>query len=161
MGERQFRVGQGYDVHPFCDGRPLVLGGITVPHNRGLAGHSDADALLHAVTDAVLGATGRGDIGSYFPDSDPQWAGADSAELLRAVWNEICGDGWRLENIDVTVIAEAPRVKPYVGAMKERIAGIFGTEVDRIGLKATTSEKMGFVGRQEGLAVHCVALLSR
>lgn len=157
----QLRVGQGVDTHTFIAGRPLILGGIEIESEKGLSGHSDADALLHAITDAVLGATGRGDIGSYFPDTDEKWKGADSKELFRIVWNEISAQGWGLINLDATVVTEAPKLNPFIASMKESVAELFSTSPDRIGLKATTAEKMGALGRGEGLLALAVVLLSK
>lgn len=155
------RTGFGYDVHPFAQGRRLVLGGIEIPAPRGLAGHSDADVVLHAITDALLGAAGMDDIGTLFPDTDPAYRSADSAELLREAWARVRERGWHLLNVDVTVLAETPRLRPYIPAMKERIAGVLQTEADRINVKATTSERMGFIGREEGIACYAVATLRR
>ncbi len=156
----QLRVGQGIDTHTFVAERPLILGGVEIESEKGLSGHSDADALLHAITDAVLGATGRGDIGTYFPDTDVKWKDADSKELFRTVWKEIVSDGWELVNIDATVVTEAPKLKSSIPRMKESISKLFGVSPDRIGLKATTAEKMGALGRGEGLLALAVVLLS-
>lgn len=155
------RTGFGYDVHPFAEGRRLVLGGIEIAAPRGLAGHSDADAVLHAITDALLGAAGLDDIGTLFPDTDPAYRNADSAELLRHAWTQVREGGWNLVNVDVTVLAETPRLRPYVPAMRERIAEVLQTEASRINIKATTSERMGFVGREEGIACYAVATIRR
>ena len=157
----EFRVGQGCDVHALVPGRKLILGGVTIPHSAGLLGHSDADALLHAITDAILGAAGLGDIGHMFPDTDERWKGADSRVLLRGVAEAVRAAGWRVGNIDCTVIAQAPRIAPYVIAMRENIAADLGIAVERINVKGKTSERLGFVGRQEGISTEAVALLRR
>ncbi|HWE64740.1 MAG TPA: 2-C-methyl-D-erythritol 2,4-cyclodiphosphate synthase [Chloroflexota bacterium] len=157
----ELRVGIGYDVHPFAEGRPLILGGIALSHTRGLAGHSDADVLLHAIADALLGAAGLGDIGQQFPPGDPQYAGIASTILLERVAMLLARDGWRIANIDSTLIAERPRINPAVPRMRERIAATLGIEPARIGVKATTNERLGFVGREEGIAAIAVALLQR
>lgn len=155
------RVGIGYDVHRFADDRPLVLGGVAIPHERGLAGHSDADVLLHAIADALLGAASLGDIGRHFPPSDPRWAGVDSQMLLRSVADLLRKAGWSPVNVDATLIAEAPRIGPHTGAMRAAIAGCLGVNADAVGVKATTNEGMGFVGREEGIAALAVALIER
>lgn len=155
------RTGFGYDVHPFAEGRRLMLGGIHIPAPRGLAGHSDADVVLHAITDALLGAAGMDDIGTHFPNTDPAYRDADSAELLRLAWARIREGGWGLVNVDVTVLAETPRLRPHVPAMRERIASVLQVDVDRVNIKATTSERMGFIGREEGIACYAIATLSR
>ncbi len=153
------RIGYGYDVHQFAENRDLILGGIAIPHPFGLLGHSDADVLLHAITDAILGALALGDIGTHFPDTDLAWKGADSAELLRASYKLVTDKGYRVSNIDATVVAEAPKLKPYIPEMSRRIADILRISADRVSLKATTSEKMGFVGRSEGLAAMATVLV--
>jgi 2-C-methyl-D-erythritol 2,4-cyclodiphosphate synthase len=155
------RVGFGYDVHQFAEGRKLWLGGIEIPHEKGLLGHSDADVLLHSITDALLGAVAKGDIGSHFPDTDPAWKDADSAELLKSVWHEIRSEGWELGNIDATVVTERPKLRPFIDQICERIAEILGVERDLVSVKATTNEKMGFTGREEGIAAYSVASLYR
>ena len=155
------RTGFGYDVHPFAEGRKLMLGGIPIPHPQGLAGHSDADVVLHALIDALLGASGMDDIGTLFPNTDPAYRDADSAQLLQTAWQKVCAQGWRLVNVDATVLAEAPRIRPFVTAMRDRIAAILQTDRDRINIKATTSEGMGFVGRGEGIACYAIATLRR
>lgn len=160
-GDLPFAIGQGYDVHRFAQGRRLVLGGVEIPHERGLDGHSDADVLLHALCDALLGAAGLGDIGHFFPNTSPQWKDADSRELLREVTARLHAAGWVVGNVDCVVIAEAPKVAPHIGAMKEGIASLLGCPAGRIGIKATTNERMGFVGREEGIAALAVALLRR
>jgi 2-C-methyl-D-erythritol 2,4-cyclodiphosphate synthase len=161
MAQCKLRVGQGIDVHPLVSGRPCILGGVTIPHDKGLDGHSDADALTHAVIDALLGAAGKGDIGTYFPPSDAKWKDADSIELLRAIWAGLTAEGWRIENLDCTVLAQAPKISPYIPAMKERIGSVLGLEPAAIGIKATTTEHLGFVGRAEGVMAQAVALLSQ
>ncbi len=154
-----FRIGLGYDVHPFVVGRKLMLGGVEIPFSKGLKGHSDADVLLHSITDALLGAGGLGDIGSHFPDTDPKFKNADSAILLKEAYALVTDAGYELSNIDATVVAEAPKIMPYVVKIRERISSLLGCETDRVSIKATTNEKMGFVGRSEGIAVHAVALI--
>ena len=153
------RIGFGYDVHRFAEGRPLVVGGIVLESDRGLDGHSDADVLLHAIADAVLGALALGDIGSHFPDTDPKWEGADSVELLREVVRLAREQGWGVTNVDSTLVMEAPKIRPYVDAMRARTADALGVEVSRVSIKATTSERMGFVGTGEGAAAYAVVLL--
>jgi 2-C-methyl-D-erythritol 2,4-cyclodiphosphate synthase len=155
------RVGQGYDVHPLVPGRKLILGGVTIPHALGLHGHSDADALLHAITDALLGAAGLGDIGRMFPDSDERWRGADSRVLLRGALAAVRAAGWRVGNVDCTVIAQAPRIAPHVAAMREHIAADLGIAPACVNVKGKTTERLGFAGRGEGIATEAVALLLR
>jgi 2-C-methyl-D-erythritol 2,4-cyclodiphosphate synthase len=157
----EMRVGIGFDAHRFADGRPLVLGGVRLDHPRGLEGWSDADALLHAITDAILGAAALGDLGQHFPPSDPAWRDADSRELLQAAVKLAGRDGWSVANVDATVLAEAPRIAPHVDTMRRAIAEACGTAPDRASVKATTMEGMGFVGREEGIAVIAVATLER
>lgn len=157
----EFRVGQGCDVHALAPGRKLILGGVTIPHPTGLLGHSDADALLHAITDALLGAAGLGDIGGMFPDSDERWRGADSRMLLRGALAAVAASGWRVGNVDCTVIAQSPRIAPHVAAMRENIAADLAIAVERVNVKGKTSERLGFVGRREGIATEAVVLLSR
>lgn len=154
-----FRVGQGYDVHALVPGRRLILGGVDIAHPYGLAGHSDADVLLHAITDALLGAAGLGDIGRMFPDSDDTWRGADSRVLLRGALAAVKAAGWRVGNVDATVIAQAPRVSPHVAAMCANIAADLEVEVGCVNVKGKTTEKLGFTGRAEGIAAQAVALL--
>jgi 2-C-methyl-D-erythritol 2,4-cyclodiphosphate synthase len=156
-----FRVGQGYDVHALVAGRPLILGGVIIPFRAGLLGHSDADVLLHAITDAILGAAGLGDIGRHFPDTDPAHAGADSRGLLRAAVKAVAAAGWRVGNVDATVIAEAPKILPHAAAMVANIAADLGIAADCVNIKAKTNEKLGFAGRGEGIAAQAVALLTR
>lgn len=153
------RVGLGYDSHRFAAGRPLILGGVRIPHDRGLAGHSDADAVAHALTDAILGAAGLGDIGAHFPPGDPRWKDADSIGLLRLAHAAAVAAGWRLHQADVTVIAEAPRVGPHARAMAVRLAEATGADPARIGIKGKSNEGMGWIGQGEGIAVLAVATL--
>jgi 2-C-methyl-D-erythritol 2,4-cyclodiphosphate synthase len=153
------RVGIGYDSHRFVEGRPLILGGVTIPHSRGLAGHSDADAVAHALTDAILGAAGAGNIGQLFPDTDPQWKDADSMELLRTAHELIRGRGLRLVQADLTVITELPGLQPHLAPMEASLAARLALPTGAINVKAKTNEGMGFIGRGEGLAVMAVALL--
>jgi 2-C-methyl-D-erythritol 2,4-cyclodiphosphate synthase len=153
------RVGIGYDSHRFEEGRPLVLGGVNIPHPRGLSGHSDADAVAHALTDAILGAAAAGDIGQLFPDSDPKWKGADSMELLHTAHELVRGRGYALAQADLTIITEQPRLGPHLGAMAERLVARLGARPGSVSLKAKTNEGMGFIGRGEGIAVIAVATL--
>ncbi len=153
------RIGHGYDVHRLVEGRPLILGGVKIPGRRGLLGHSDADVLLHAVMDALLGAAGLGDIGRHFPDTDPAYAGISSVKLLRAVGDMITACGYRVENLDVTMIAQSPKLKDYIPGMEANIASTLGMEKGRVNVKATTEERLGFTGREEGMACHAVCLL--
>ncbi len=155
------RVGLGYDVHAFCDERPLVLGGVEVEHVRGLAGHSDADVLIHALMDAVLGAMRAGDIGAHFPDTEAEWAGASSIGLLARVGDLMRAAGWALLDADTVLVLEAPRISPHRDEMRARMAAALGVEPGRIGLKATTTERLGAIGRGEGVAAHAVVLLER
>ena len=155
------RVGFGFDAHAFAAGRPLVLGGERIPHDRGLAGHSDADVLVHAVMDALLGAAGRGDIGGMFPDTDPAYRDADSIRLLGMVRDVLQADGWTVINVDTTVVAQVPRLAPHVPAMRRHLADALGIDVARVSVKATTSEGLGFTGRGEGIAAFAVCLLGR
>ena len=153
------RLGHGYDVHKLVEGRDLILGGVKIDHHLGLLGHSDADVLLHAVSDALLGAAGLGDIGRHFPDTDPQYKGADSMKLLAIVGEKVAAAGYRISNIDVTMIAQKPKLKDHIGAMERNIASSLGLDVSRVNVKATTEEKLGFTGREEGLSCHAVCLL--
>ncbi|MHB8837212.1 MAG: 2-C-methyl-D-erythritol 2,4-cyclodiphosphate synthase [Candidatus Methylomirabilia bacterium] len=155
------RVGTGFDVHSFARDRALVIGGVTVPHERGLAGHSDADVLLHAVCDALLGAAALGDIGRHFPDRDPAFRGISSLELLRRTVALLADAGWSPLQVDTTVIAEAPRISPYEPAMREAIAAALGIPAGSVGVKATTTEGLGFIGRREGIAAQAVCLIVR
>lgn len=156
-----FRVGQGFDVHALVTGRPLIIGGVTIPHTHGLQGHSDADVLLHAVTDAVLGAAGLGDIGRHFPDTDPAYKGADSRVLLRAAWGRVRDAGWRVVNVDATVHAQAPKIGPHAAAMVANIAADLEVEAGAVNVKAKTNEHLGYLGRKEGIAATVVALIAR
>lgn len=155
------RIGQGFDVHAFARERRLILGGVEIPHERGLAGHSDADVLTHALCDALLGAAGLGDIGHHFPDTDPCYAGADSLGLLSEVAGRLKRDRWRIANADMTIIAQEPKVAPFIPQMRERLAGAAGIDVDRLSIKATTTEHLGLVGRKEGIAALAIALIER
>jgi 2-C-methyl-D-erythritol 2,4-cyclodiphosphate synthase len=156
-----FRIGQGFDVHAFVVGRPLVLGGVTIPFERGLLGHSDADVLLHALTDALLGAAGLGDIGRLFPDTDPQYAGADSRVLLRTAFGRLQAAGWEVVNVDATIICQAPKILPHAAQMATNIAADLGVDASAVNIKGKTTEKLGFTGRGEGIAAQAVALLVR
>ena len=153
------RIGHGYDVHRLVDGRELIIGGVKIEYHLGLLGHSDADVLLHAVSDALLGAAGLRDIGYHFPDTDPRYKGADSRMLLREVYEKITAAGYRISNVDVTMIAQAPKLKPYIEQMMENIASDLRIDVSRVNVKATTEEKLGFTGSGEGMACHAVCLL--
>lgn len=157
----KLRVGHGYDVHRLVEGRALILGGVTVPFDRGLLGHSDADVLTHAVMDALLGAAALGDIGKLFPDSDEAYAGADSIALLERVTALLREHGWQVGNVDATVVAQAPRLAPYIPEMRRRLAEAMGLDVDCVSVKATTEERLGFTGSGEGMAAHAVALIER
>jgi 2-C-methyl-D-erythritol 2,4-cyclodiphosphate synthase len=155
------RIGHGYDVHPLVAGRDLILGGVKIPHGKGLHGHSDADVLIHAICDACLGAAGLGDIGRHFPDTDPQYKNIDSRKLLRKAKEAIAERGWKIANVDSTIVAQAPRVAPYLVQMTANISADLGIPAENINIKATTTEKLGFAGREEGIAAHAVALLER
>ena len=155
------RIGQGFDIHALVAGRKLIIGGVEIPYERGLAGHSDADVLLHAICDALIGAAGLGDIGTHFPDSDPRYRGADSRELLRSVARLVQGAGWLVVNIDTTIIAQAPKMAPYVARMSENIAGDLGIDPGCVNVKAKTAEHLGALGRGEGIAAEAIALLAR
>ena len=157
----KLRVGHGYDVHRLVEGRALILGGVTVPFDRGLLGHSDADVLTHAVMDALLGAAALGDIGKLFPDSDAAYAGADSIALLERVTALLREHGWQVGNVDATVVAQAPKLSPYIPEMRRRLAEAMGLDVDCVSVKATTEERLGFTGSGEGMAAHAVALIER
>ncbi len=156
-----FRIGQGYDAHRLVEGRPLVLGGEVIPFDRGLDGFSDADVLLHALGDALLGAASLGDLGTHFPPGDPKWENADSRDLLREILFRVRDAGWRVVNCDLTLIAEAPRLAPHVSSIRHRLADLMEIRVDAVGLKATTNEGLGWVGRGEGMAAIAVTLLTR
>ena len=155
-----FRIGNGFDVHALVPGRPLVIGGVTIPFDRGLAGHSDADVLLHAISDAMLGALALGDLGAHFPDTDARWKDADSRALLRHVMALVRERGYAMGNVDATVIAHVPRLAPHVAAMRLVVAADLGCEVDRVSIKATTTERLGFAGREEGIAALVTVLLA-
>ncbi|NJK72281.1 MAG: 2-C-methyl-D-erythritol 2,4-cyclodiphosphate synthase [Synechococcaceae cyanobacterium SM2_3_60] len=154
------RIGNGYDLHRLVAGRPLILGGVTIPHALGLLGHSDADVLTHAIMDALLGALALGDIGWYFPPSDPQWAGADSIALLQQVMQLLTARGWQVANIDSVIIAEQPKLKPHIPAMQARLAEALSVAVDQVSVKATTNERLGPVGEELAIASYAVALLT-
>lgn len=155
------RVGAGFDAHGFADGRRLVLAGVEVEHARGLAGHSDADLVSHAVTDALLGAAGREDIGHLFPSDDPALEGASSIELLATVWRDLAGQGWAIVNVDAIVVIQEPRLAPYRSAMRESLAAVLEVDVERVTVRASTTDRLGFIGRGEGAACQAVALLRR
>lgn len=155
------RIGFGYDVHTFAGNRDLILGGVKIPFEKGLEGHSDADVLLHAITDALLGAAALGDIGTHFPDTDPAYKDADSLHLLGSAYELVKREGYEFVNIDATVVAEEPKLKEYIPAMRANISGVLQSDIDAVSVKATTNEKMGFVGRKEGIAVHAVTLLQK
>ena len=153
------RVGHGYDVHRLVADRKLILGGVQIPHDTGLLGHSDADVLTHAVMDALLGALALGDIGKHFPDTDPAYSGADSLRLAKAVTELVTRDGWEIGNVDATVIAQAPKLAPHIPQMRQNLANTLGIPLDRVSVKATTEEKLGFTGEKLGISTHAVALL--
>ncbi|WP_226683654.1 2-C-methyl-D-erythritol 2,4-cyclodiphosphate synthase [Sutcliffiella horikoshii] len=154
-----FRIGQGFDVHQFAEGRPLIIGGITIPYEKGLLGHSDADVLLHTISDACLGAIGEGDIGKHFPDTDPAYKNADSAVLMEQVWAIVKEKGYTLGNVDCTIIAQKPKMAPHIEPMRKRIAELLEADVEQVNVKATTTEKLGFTGREEGIAAQAAVLL--
>lgn len=154
------RIGHGYDVHKLVEGRKLIVGGVDIPHELGLLGHSDADVLLHAISDAVLGAAALGDIGGMFPDTDEKWKGADSLKLLKAVVERVNQEGYVIENIDSTLIAQAPKMKPHILEMRKNIANACGIDVSQVSVKATTEEQLGFTGRKEGISAHAVVLIN-
>ncbi|MBE6773581.1 MAG: 2-C-methyl-D-erythritol 2,4-cyclodiphosphate synthase [Ruminococcaceae bacterium] len=153
------RIGHGYDVHKLVEGRPLIIGGVEIPHEKGLLGHSDADVLLHAISDALLGAAALGDIGKLFPDTDPAYKGADSLVLLKKVCEKVREKGFEIENIDSTVLAQAPKLRPYIDEMRSLISAYTDVDIDAISVKATTEEGLGFTGAKEGIAAHAVCLL--
>lgn len=153
------KVGQGFDVHQLVEGRPCIIGGVTIPYEKGLLGHSDADVLLHAVSDAILGALGLGDIGRHFPDTDPAFKGADSVKLLQRVWEMSKEKGYRLGNLDATIIAQQPKMAPYIPQMVEVIARVLESDPQLVNVKATTTEHLGFTGRGEGIAAQCIVCL--
>ena len=161
MSTPLFRIGHGYDVHRLVPDRRLILGGVDIPHETGLLGHSDADVLTHAVMDALLGALALGDIGKLFPDTDPTYAGADSLALMRAVAERVAAEGYEIGNIDATVLAQAPKLAPHIPLMRENIANTLGIATDRVSVKATTEEKLGFTGEKRGIAAHAVCLLQK
>lgn len=156
-----FRIGQGFDVHQLTKGRPLIIGGIEIPYEKGLLGHSDADVLLHTIADACLGAIGEGDIGKHFPDTDPNFKDADSAKLLEHVWRIVKDKGYSLVNVDCTIIAQKPKMAPYIDSIKERVAVLLEGTIDQVNVKATTTEKLGFTGRGEGIAAQAVILIQQ
>ena len=153
------RIGHGYDVHKLVPGRKLIIGGVDIPHHLGLLGHSDADVAAHALADALLGAAALGDIGQHFPDTDPAYAGADSLVLLAKVAELLKAEGWRVENVDVTILAQRPKLKPHIPRMRENFARAMGVPVSAVSVKATTEEGLGFTGQEEGIAAHAVALI--
>lgn len=153
------RIGQGFDVHEFADNRPLIIGGIEIPYERGLIGHSDADVLLHTITDAALGAIGEGDIGRHFPDTDADFKDADSAKLLEHIWKLVDARGYKLGNIDCTIIAQKPKMAPHIETIRTRVAALLQADVSQVNVKATTTEKLGFTGREEGIASMATILL--
>ena len=155
----KIRVGQGYDVHQLVAGRPLILGGVTIAHDKGLLGHSDADALLHAITDALLGAAALGDIGHHFPDTATEFKGADSRVLLRAAYASVQAQGWQVVNVDTTIITQQPKLKPHLLGMRENIAADLGLSVSEVNIKGKTNEKLGYLGREEGIEAQAVVLL--
>jgi 2-C-methyl-D-erythritol 2,4-cyclodiphosphate synthase len=155
------RIGHGFDVHAFAEGRRLIIGGVDIPHDRGLLGHSDADVLLHAICDALLGAAALGDIGKHFPDSDPRFKGIDSRKLLRHVAELLDGRGWKVGNVDATIIAQAPKMAPHIATMREYIAEDIGIAAEQVNVKATTTERLGFTGREEGIAAEAVCLINK
>ena len=157
----QFRVGTGFDVHALVEHRPLILAGVQVPYEKGLLGHSDADVALHALMDALLGAAGKGDIGKHFPDTDAEYEGADSRRLLRTVVGMLQKDGWQINNADVTIIAQKPKLAPFIPTMRELVANDLGIGEDAVNIKATTTEKLGFTGRGEGIAAEAVASIMK
>ena len=155
------RIGQGFDVHAFAENRELIVGGIEIPYDKGLLGHSDADVLLHALADAILGALAKGDIGKWFPDNDPSIKGIDSKEIVKSVWQQVQKEGFRLENADLTIIAQRPKFAPWIPKMQETISTLLDCNLDQVNVKATTTEKLGFTGREEGIAALAVVLLSK
>lgn len=153
------RIGFGYDVHAFAPNRPLILGGITIPHDRGLSGHSDADTLIHAIVDALLGAAALGDIGGHFPSSDTRWQNQPSTVFLDYTYNLLCQHTWQISNIDATIVAEQPKLAPYIQAMRTHLAEHLHLKLEQVSVKATTTDRLGFAGRQEGIACYAVALI--
>lgn len=158
---RNLRIGQGYDVHAFAEGRALIIGGVNIPYERGLAGHSDADVLAHAIADALLGGIRGGDIGKLFPDDDPAWEGADSLKLLALVAQNVRDEGFEIVDVDSVIVAQAPKMAPYRDQMRVNLAAAMGIDVDNVGVKATTTERLGFEGRGEGISATAVCLLAR
>ena len=154
-----FRIGHGYDVHRLVEGRKLIMGGVEIPYEKGLLGHSDADVLLHAVSDALLGALALGDIGKHFPDTDPAYAGADSLKLLELVVEKVKAQGYAVGNLDATILCQKPKLAPYIVPMRKKIAAACGVSVEQVSVKATTEEKLGFTGEGLGISAHCVCLL--
>lgn len=159
MERLAFRIGHGYDVHRLVENRKLILGGVEIPYEKGLLGHSDADVLLHAVSDALLGALALGDIGKHFPDTDPAYAGADSLKLLELVVEKVREQGYAVGNLDATVLCQKPKLAPYIGSMREKIAAACGVSTEQVSVKATTEERLGFTGEGLGISAHCVCLL--
>lgn len=158
-GNPPFRIGTGFDVHRLVEGRPCIIGGVDIPSDKGLLGHSDADVAIHALIDALLGAAALGDIGAHFPDTDPEWKDVDSRKLLRGVRDLLDREGWAVANADITIIAQAPKMRPYIDTMRERIASDLRIPVQAVSVKATTTERLGFTGRGEGIASQAVALI--
>ena len=156
---KDIRIGHGYDVHRLAENRKLIIGGVDIPHEKGLLGHSDADVLTHAIMDALLGALALGDIGKHFPDTDPAYAGADSLKLAEHVSALISQNGWKIGNIDATILAQAPKLAPHIPLMRQNLSRVLGTEIDRVSVKATTEEKLGFTGEKLGIAAHAVCIL--
>lgn len=155
------RIGHGYDVHRFNQGSSIMMAGVQITHTHGFEAHSDGDVALHALTDAILGAAGLGDIGRHFPDTDQQWTNADSADLLLAIWQPLLLEGYRIGNVDLTIVAQAPKMAPHIAAMEQRLVEILECSIQQVNVKATTTEMLGFEGRKEGIAVHAVVLLER
>ena len=155
------RIGHGYDVHRFNEGSFIMVAGVQIAHTHGFEAHSDGDVALHALTDAILGAAGLGDIGRHFPDTDQQWANADSAALLCTIWQPLLLEGYKIGNVDLTIVAQAPKMAPHIAAMEQRLADLLECTIQQVNVKATTTEKLGFEGRKEGIAVHAVVLLER
>ena len=159
MTKLPFRIGQGYDCHALVEGRKLIIGGVDIPHHLGLLGHSDADVLLHAITDSILGAAALGDIGKHFPDTDPEFKGADSRKLLREAAKRVVATGYNIGNVDCTIIAQRPKMAPHIMTMRANIAEDLGIDISQVNVKAKTNEKLGYLGREEGIAAEAIALL--
>jgi 2-C-methyl-D-erythritol 2,4-cyclodiphosphate synthase len=159
MSKLPFRIGQGYDCHALVEGRKLIIGGVDIPHHLGLLGHSDADVLLHAITDSILGAAALGDIGKHFPDTDPEFKGADSRKLLKEAAKRVVATGYSIGNIDCTIIAQRPKMAPHIQSMRANIAEDLGVDISQVNVKAKTNEKLGYLGREEGIAAESIALL--